>query len=80
MFLKNKINELEQYSRRNSTRLNCIPESKDEKSDDITKCVARAVDVELTHDMIDRSHRVGPKSATDSRNRAIVVKFTSHRH
>ena len=37
MFLKNKINELEQYSRRNSTRLNCIPESKDEKSDDITK-------------------------------------------
>ena len=75
MFLKNKINELEQYSRRNSTCLNCIPESKDENRDDIIKSVARAVD-----DMIDRSHRVGAKSSTDSRNRAIVVKFTSYRH
>ena len=42
--------------------------------------MAKAMDVELTDDMIDRSHRVGPKSTTDHRNQAVVVKFTSYRH
>ena len=79
MFMEDKIDDLEQYTRRNSIRINRVPEFKGENTDDIIKSVAKTIDVELTDDMVDRSHRVDPKSTTDHRNRAIVVKFTSYR-
>ena len=79
MFLEDKIDDFDQYSRRNSIRINCVPEFKGENTDYIIKSVAKATDVELI-DMIERSHRVGPKSTTDHRNLAIVVKFTPYKH
>ena len=79
MFLEDKIDYFDQYSRRNSIRINCVPEFKGENTDGITKSVAKAIDVELTDHMVDRSHRVDPKSTTNHRNRAIVVKFASYR-
>ena len=80
MFLKDKVDDFEQYSGRNSIRINCVSDFQGEDTDDIAESMAKAMDVELTDDMIDRSHRVGPKSTTDHRNLAIVVKFTPYKH
>ena len=80
MFLEDEIDDLEQCSRRYSIRINCVPESEGESTVVIIKSVAKATDDEVTDDMIDRSHRMGPKSTTDHRSQATVVKFTSYRH
>ena len=78
--LKDQVDALEQYSRRNCVRIGPVPESADENTDEIVKAVAKSVGVNLTDDAIDRSHRVGKKSATASRDRPILVRLTSYRH
>ena len=78
--LKDQVDALEQYSRRNCVRIGPVPESADENTDEIVKAVAKSVDVNLTDDAIDRSHRVGKKSATATRDRPILVRLTSCRH
>ena len=78
--LKDQVNALEQYSRRNCVRIGPVPESADENTDEIVKAVAKSVGVDLTDNAIDRSHRVGKKSATATRNRPILVRLTSYRH
>ena len=74
------MDALEQYSRRNCVRIGPVPESADENTDEIVKAVAESVGVNLTGDAIDRSDRVGKKSATASRDRPILVRLTSYRH
>lgn len=78
--LKDQVDALEQYSRRNCVRIGPVPESADENTDEIVKAVAKSVGVNLTDDAIDRSHRVGKKSATATRDRPILVRLTSYRH
>ena len=78
--LKDQVDALDQYSRRSCVRLGPVPESADENSDEIVKAVAKSVGVDLTDDAIDRSDRVGKKSATATRNRPILVRLTSYRH
>ena len=74
--LKDQVDALEQYSRRNCVRIGPVPESADENTDEIVKAVAKSVGVNLTDDAIDRSHRVGKKSATLTRDRPILVRLT----
>ncbi|KAL8612381.1 hypothetical protein ACOMHN_020136 [Nucella lapillus] len=81
LYLKEKVDELEQYSRRNSIRVSGVPECEGENTDEITKKIASEIGVVVDSSMIDRSHRVGKKpSGSEPGNRAIVVKFTSYRH
>jgi exosome complex exonuclease DIS3/RRP44 len=79
--LRNNVDSLEQYSRRNCLRIGPIPESSTEDTDAIVFKVAESAGVTLPDDAIDRSHRVGKKpSTTETHSRSILVKFTSYKH
>jgi polyhydroxyalkanoate synthesis regulator phasin len=72
--LEKRIDDLEQYSRRNCIELQGIPEKKDESVLDLVKNVGKALNFEITEDMVDACHRIGkPENAT--RPRGIIVKF-----
>ena len=78
--LEAKTDLAEQYSHRNCLRISGVPETADENTDDYICDFAHALDVDLTINDIDRSHRVG-KPVTGFRNkpRDIIVKFVSYR-
>ncbi|KAL8608722.1 hypothetical protein ACOMHN_067674 [Nucella lapillus] len=59
MKLQDRVDELEQYGRRNSVRITSVPEVKGESTDDVVKALCKQIDIEIADDMIDRSHRVG---------------------
>lgn len=80
---KNKLDEAEQYSRRSCLRISGIPESTDEKTDDIVLKLAQSCGIPLTLAEIDRSHRVRSRNrnsvAGKQRPNDIIVKFVSYR-
>ncbi|KAL8593008.1 hypothetical protein ACOMHN_017938 [Nucella lapillus] len=79
--LEDRVDELEQYGRRSSIRITPVPETKGESTVDIVKQVFKEADIEVTDEMIDRSHRVGKKlSEGDAKSRPILVKCTSYRY
>ena len=81
MFLRDEVDDLQQYSRRNCLRISPIPETTGESTDAIVKQVAASVGVTLTDEAIDRSHRVGKRASGDQTfDRPILVKLTSYRH
>lgn len=74
------MNNLEQYSRRNSVRIFGLKELPNENTNDLIKQLARdKLSVDLIDTSIDRSHRVG-RSAVNGRPRALLVKLTSYQH
>lgn len=76
------LEKAEQYSRRNCLRVSGVPESINEITDDYVCALARAIDVDLSINDIDRSHRLGKPAtaaAPRARPRDIVVKFISYR-
>lgn len=76
MALERKVDDLEQYSRRNCVELQGIPEEKNETVMEIVKNVGKALNMDITDDMVDACHRVGNKQdSTASRPRGIIVKF-----
>ena len=75
--LETKADAAEQYSRRNCLRISGVPEDSSENTDVYVIDMARAIDVEVKLDEIERSHRVGPMKA--GRPRDIIIKFTSYR-
>ncbi|KAL8611830.1 hypothetical protein ACOMHN_041292 [Nucella lapillus] len=78
--LQDRFDELEQYGRRNSIRITSVPEAQGESTEEVVKTIFKAVYVQITDDMIDRTHRVGRKSSeADVRSRPILVKCTSYR-
>ena len=81
LFLKDQIDSLEQYSRRNCLRISPVPEVSSESTDDIVKTVAKTIGVTLPDNAIDKSHRVGKVTAGGlNRDRPIHVKFTSYKY
>lgn len=75
-----KINELEQYGRRNNIRINGIPEVGTEDADTTTHTVIETLNnkienLNLTPQQIDISHRLGPQ--LPGKKRQIIVKFVS---
>ena len=72
-----KIDDLEQYQRRQCLRIFGIEEKTSEDTDQIAMEVAQKIGVQLNVNDIDRSHRVG-RSDT-GRPRPIIVKFVSYR-
>lgn len=76
-----KIEQLEQYSRRNALRVFGAPEEgANEKTDDIvTKIISGKLGVEMSPEFICRSHRIGKlRTSPQARPRPIIVKFTSY--
>ena len=77
---------LEQYTRRNSVRISGVPEDVNgENADGIVLKIAEELDVPMSPDDIDRSHRVGKvdnRSRTvpgaGTRHRDIIVKFATY--
>ena len=57
--LRAKVDDLEQYTRRNSVRIMGIPETSNEDTDKITIAIAKKIGAEINIDQTDRSHRVG---------------------
>ena len=78
------VNSLEQYSWRNSVRISGYPEPYAENTEDRVVKIAKELDVDISKDNIDRSHRVGKptqqgRSAPDRvRPRDILVKFSTY--
>lgn len=78
--LEESVDNAEQYSRRNCLRVTGVPECENENTDDLILNLARSIDVELTVQDIDRSHRLGrPTNGASPRPRDIIVKFISYR-
>lgn len=78
--LETALDSAEQYSRRNCLKITGVPESIEGSTDDYICNLARAIDVDLSIEDIDRSHRLGkPRTAPDQKPRDIIVKFVSYR-
>ena len=78
-FLESKLDEYEQYSRRNSLRITGIEESEDE---DVQQKVLHLfstrlqLDTPVTSDQVDRVHRTGrPKLGS---HRPVLIKFATY--
>ena len=75
--MQTHINELEQYSRRNSIRIFGIEKQTNEKlTETICKFSKQKLNIDLQPHFIDRCHPVGNYQ---NRN-AVLVKFVSHKH
>ncbi|KAK9732112.1 hypothetical protein QE152_g13085 [Popillia japonica] len=78
MMLKSKIDNMEQYTRRNSVRIFGIPEKNDENIQAIVLNLCKdKLNVDLTAPSIDRVHRTGPWR-TQEKKRGIILKLTNH--
>ena len=78
--LETALDNAEQYSRRNCLKITGVPETTEGSTDDYVCNLARAIDVDLSVDDIDRSHRLGkPRTASEQKPRDIIVKFVSYR-
>lgn len=76
--LKNAVDELEQYGRRNAVRIwsKAMPEVPGESTDAVVQEYAHQVGVTLPPNSIGRSHRVGRPAP--GKIRPIIVKFTTY--
>ena len=76
--------EQEQYSRRESLRLYGIPETPNEKTDEVVReFVKERLNIELSRSDIARSHRITPKprpgsTVRNENHKPIIVKFNTY--
>ena len=76
--MERDLNNLEQYTRRNSIRVFGIPEEANENTNDLIKDLSQKnLGITLTDSDLDRTHRVGPKNE-EGGPRAIIAKFSRH--
>ena len=75
--LERRVDDLEQYSRRQCLRIFGVEEKEGEDTDKIVMEVAEKVGATVVIEDIDRSHRVGVKR--NDRPRPVIVKFVSYR-
>lgn len=74
--LECRVDDLENYSRRNCLEIQGIPENRGEEVTEVVKEVGKALQFEITEDMLDACHRVGkPGGRGSDRPRGIIVKF-----
>ena len=77
-FLENKVDSLEQYSRRQQLIFEGVPESNDENTDLLIITECKKVNVNIEPLDLHRSHRLGKRH--DGRPRPIIAHFLSYRH
>ena len=69
------VDRQEQYSRRNCLLVHGIADINDENTDDLVlKTINEKLDIDITENEIDRSHRIGKKK-DGQRPRPIIVKL-----
>lgn len=79
--LKQEVNNLEQYSRRDCLEMRGIPATDDEDTDELVKQVGKLMDVQIVDEDISTSHRlplpsyVRTNRNAKSRDPVIIVKF-----
>lgn len=77
--LENRLDDYEQYSRKDNLRITGIEETPEE---DVVKKIinfsSQSLKVPLTESDISRAHRIGPKDRNKAGGREIIVKFTNH--
>ncbi|KAK9709897.1 hypothetical protein QE152_g26364 [Popillia japonica] len=84
IILRNKMDSLEQYTRRNSIRLFGVPEQENEDTLKLVKeILTEKMELPETCFLIDRCHRLKSKNAsknnaTNARPNAIIIKFMSY--
>ncbi|KAK6171873.1 hypothetical protein SNE40_018297 [Patella caerulea] len=76
--LKEKVDELEQYSRREAIRISGIEERDGESTDELVVKVGKLVGVDIQASDINRSHRVGHPSNYKDEPRPIIVRFRGY--
>ena len=79
--LEHRLDDFEQYSRRNSLIVYGIPEEEQENTDKkIIEAAKQHLNVDILATAIDRTHRLGAKTdrTGESRTRPIIVKFNSY--
>ncbi|RZF31931.1 hypothetical protein LSTR_LSTR011528 [Laodelphax striatellus] len=72
--LETRLEDVEQYSRRNTLEIYGVPEIKNEDVYETVRKVCTALDVNMTREKIDVCHRLG-KPKEDTRPAGIIVKF-----
>lgn len=75
-----KLDELEQYGRRNNLCFFGLPEQRNENTDNlIVSLIEEKMKINIKLSDIERSHRVGRKSDDTKKSRPIIVRFCSYR-
>ena len=80
-----KINDLEQYGRRQCLRIDGVPYDKKEDSDAVllkVKDLVKEAEVNIPDSCLDRAHRIGkPYFDKDrTKHQSIIVRFSTFRH
>lgn len=75
-----RINDLEQYGRRNNIRINGVPENGEETSERTTRIATETLNryienLDIRREEIDIAHRLGKKK--EGKHRQIIIKFQS---
>ncbi|KAK3917579.1 Protein unc-13-like protein C [Frankliniella fusca] len=73
--MKSRLEECEQYARRNCLRIFGLPEKPNEKTDELVVDLAVKLGINISETQIDRSHRVGKPG---TKPRPIIVKFIGY--
>lgn len=77
--LERKVDRQEQYSRRNCILIHGIPESPNEDTDTkVIDTIKEHLDISITEEDIDRSHRLGKRSTNQQKSRPIIVKLVRY--
>ncbi|KAK9692564.1 hypothetical protein QE152_g35079 [Popillia japonica] len=76
--LVNKIDNMQQYFRRNIIRIFGVPEKENEIVEEIVISLCREkLDIDIPPANIDRTHRLGSLQTRRNNKRAIIIKFTN---
>jgi hypothetical protein len=75
--LERKLEDSDQYSRRNCLKITNIAEQANEDTDAIILDMAKAMDVDIKPQDISRSHRL-PTRNKKKKNRDIVIRFVTY--
>lgn len=78
--LEKRVDQAEQYSRRNCLRISGINEEANENTDNIVMSLASDISSDIQQSHIDRSHRVGNLKKNSTKPRDIIVKFSTYRY
>ena len=73
--LWSSLDDLEQYTRKNSLEISGVPESCYTSKEEVVLNVAKALNVDITPNDIEISHKLRRRGATDT----IIAKFVSHK-
>ena len=73
--LAESVDNLQQYSRRNCLLLHRVKETKDKNTDDVT---IKTLSEEISHEDLDRTHRIGKTDRNDGKSRPIIIKFARY--